>query len=251
MKTKAVSGIVLALFLFSILGTAFNLKLAAGQDAGYTVTVNAEAEGVALAVDIYWENDTQSDTNTTVFKLDHHSGELNLSAPLTWTAGDTLYEFYNWTINATTSYTDNNVTLNIAGDTMATAYYTVVLIYVDTDIKPGSDPNSINPKSNGMLPIAILGNGLDVTQIDPATININGVTLAQRAAKRKNKPPKLAFSYEDVNGDGILDMVVFFRVPDLRPQLLPGTTELTLTGSLADGTPISGTDSVRIVPQKT
>jgi len=123
-------------------------------------------------------------------------------------------------------------------------------VTVNIDIKPGSYPNSINPKSKGMLPIAILGNGLDVKQIDPATININGVTLAQRAAKRKNKPPKLAFSYEDVNGDGILDMVVFFRVQDLKNAglLIQGTTQLTLTGALNDGTPITGTDSIRIVP---
>lgn len=122
------------------------------------------------------------------------------------------------------------------------------IVSVKIDIKPGSYPNSINLKSKGVLPIAILGSGsFDVKTINASTININGVGLATRGSK---KAPKLAYSYEDVNGDGVLDMVVFFRVQALRTggALGPSTTKLTLTGALYGGTPISGTDSVRIVP---
>jgi hypothetical protein len=125
---------------------------------------------------------------------------------------------------------------------------------VDIDIKPGSYPNSINLGENGLLPVAILGSStLDVTQINPATINIGGVSLASRGSA---KAPKLAFSLEDVAGpggtgpDGYLDLVAFFSVQLLVTEgiLSPSTTGLTLTASLTDGTPIQGIDTVNIVP---
>ena len=119
---------------------------------------------------------------------------------------------------------------------------------VGIDIKPGSFPNSINLNDQGLLPVAILGSAtLDVTTIDPASIYIGSVSLATRGLA---KAPKLAFSYEDVNGDGYLDMMVFFKVQDLvtTGALTSTTAELTLAGYLYGGTGIAGTDSVRIVP---
>ena len=39
------------------------------------------------------------------------------------------------------------------------------------DIKPGSCPNPVNPRSRGTLPVAIVGgNGFDVSRIDLSTI---------------------------------------------------------------------------------
>jgi hypothetical protein len=46
-----------------------------------------------------------------------------------------------------------------------------ILVPVDIDIKPGSDPNSINPKSMGVVPVAILGSdNFDVTEVDVTTL---------------------------------------------------------------------------------
>lgn len=121
------------------------------------------------------------------------------------------------------------------------------VIEVTIDIKPGSDPNSINLGENGVLPVAILGSAeFYVTEIDPITIEIGGVFLATRGPA---KAPKLAYSFEDVNGDGYLDMISFFEVQQLVGEGVLGepTTELLITATLKDGTQIEGTDSVRIV----
>lgn len=118
-------------------------------------------------------------------------------------------------------------------------------ISVGIDIKPGSFPNSVNAGEQGLLPVAILGSAdLDVSNIVPGSILLGGVSLATRGSA---KSPKLAFSYEDVNADGYMDMMVFFSVPMLA---LEGTeTELKLTAELSDGTSIEGVDSIRIVPE--
>jgi len=116
----------------------------------------------------------------------------------------------------------------------------------EIDIKVGSYPNSINLNATGLLPVAILGNEyFDVTQVNPETIELGGVSITTRG-----KVAKLAYSLEDVNGDGFIDLVAFFSIPELvlTGALTETTTELALTAALYDGTPIEGTDSVRVVP---
>ena len=114
-------------------------------------------------------------------------------------------------------------------------------IPVAIDIKPGSYPNSINLKSNGVTPVAILGSAtFDVHQIDLATIK-----LANAPVKLKNNGQPMA-SYEDVNGDGFTDIVV--QVITKALQLTKNDIKADLQGQLIDGTIIKGSDSVRIVP---
>ena len=129
-------------------------------------------------------------------------------------------------------------------DTSLTFEVVVPTITVPIDIKPGSDPNSINSDATGLLPVAILGSeSFDIYDIDSNTITLGGQSVAQRGSW---KAPKLAVSYEDVNDDTYVDLVVFFNILDL--SLDEFTTELMLEGQLTDGTPIEGTDSVRVVP---
>jgi hypothetical protein len=52
-------------------------------------------------------------------------------------------------------------------------------------------------------------------------------------------------SIEDVNSDGLLDMVVHIITSDLDLDL--GSTDADLEGSTYGGTPIIGSDSVNIV----
>jgi len=118
---------------------------------------------------------------------------------------------------------------------------------VQIDIKPGSSPNSINLGDQGLLPVAILGSmDFDVGEINPETVEIGGITLAKRGSA---KAPKLAFSYEDVNSDGYLDMMTFFEVQTLVSDgtLTETTTGLEINAHLNDGRLIEGTDSVNIV----
>jgi hypothetical protein len=112
---------------------------------------------------------------------------------------------------------------------------------VQIDLKPGSFPNSINLGSQGKVPVAVLGSAtFDATKVDPATVTLAGAPIA------KNPKGKLMASFEDVNGDGLLDLVV--QVDTQTLKLNPTDTQATLTGKTFDGLNIVGSDSVRIVP---
>lgn len=114
-------------------------------------------------------------------------------------------------------------------------------ITVGVDIKPGGFPNSVKLKDKGVLPVAVLGSDdLDVTQISFSSLRIGSVAPLSR-----NR-----YGLEDVNSDGFVDMVVHFSMSELTTGSGPlnsGSTQLTITGTLMDGTPITGTDSVRII----
>jgi hypothetical protein len=110
---------------------------------------------------------------------------------------------------------------------------------VEIDIKPGSDPNSINLCSHGIVPIAILsGDGFDATTVDPSTVEFAGASI------RVKGKGALQYSLEDVDGDGDLDLVTQISVENL--DLDGGSTTATVSG-LAGGVPFEGTDSVNIV----
>jgi hypothetical protein len=115
------------------------------------------------------------------------------------------------------------------------------MIEVEIDIKPGSFPNSINLGSKGGVPVAIFSSAeFDATTIDPLS-----VTLAGAGAKLKGKGTPV-YSFEDVDGDGLLDMVIHVSTETLA--LTDGDTEAILEGVTLDGVPIQGSDSVRVVP---
>jgi len=106
---------------------------------------------------------------------------------------------------------------------------------VDIDIKPGSDPNSINTKSMGKVPVAILGSvSFDVTQVDVTTL-----TFGPAGAS-----PAHSGHLEDVNGDGLTDLVSHYV--QKQTGLAVGDIQACITGVLLDGTPISGCDSVKV-----
>lgn len=113
-------------------------------------------------------------------------------------------------------------------------------ISVTIDIKPGSYPNSINLGSNGNVPVAIFSTeDFDATTVDPLT-----VTLAGAVVRIKGKGDSLRF-YEDIDGDGLLDILVHI---DTRTFALSGIeTEAILEGYTFDGRMIRGVDTVRIV----
>jgi len=113
------------------------------------------------------------------------------------------------------------------------------IVFVEIDIKPGSDPNSINPRSMGVVPVAILGSDtFDVFDVDVTTLAFGPGGAAPVHLDNGAVPDD---HYEDVNDDGITDLVTHY----VQKEALPAAPEACLTGALDNGTLIEGCDSVR------
>ncbi len=121
------------------------------------------------------------------------------------------------------------------------AYFSLPPITVQVDIKPGDSTNAINLGSNGNVPVAILSSAeFDAGTVDPATVTLAGASVRMRGRGA------LQVSVEDVNGDGLGDLVL--HIPTSALQLAPGATEATLDGMTFSGMFVKGKDTVRIVP---
>ena len=107
-------------------------------------------------------------------------------------------------------------------------------ISVNVDIKPGSDPNSINPRSKGLIPVAILSS----VDFDATLVDISTVAFGPGGAS-----PVHGGHEEKVNGDDFTDMVIHFKVRETG--IACGDMDATLTGETFDPTAIEGTDSVK------
>ncbi len=78
--------------------------------------------------------------------------------------------------------------------------FKVIEKQVSIDIKPGSFPNSINPESKGVIPVAILTtDAFDATAVDSTTVLF---------AATGNEAAPVQFVLEDVDGDGNTDMIL-------------------------------------------
>jgi len=103
------------------------------------------------------------------------------------------------------------------------------------DIKPGSDPNSINPESRGVIPVAILGsNTFDAADVDVSTL-VFGPGLAVPLHQN-------ALHLEDVNNDGFTDLVTHYRTQETG--IISVTTEACLLGQTNGGEIIGGCDAI-------
>lgn len=117
-----------------------------------------------------------------------------------------------------------------------------LVIDVEIDIKPGSDPNCFNNDGHDVIPVAILGSAnFDVTDVDAGTVALAGLSVGV-----KGKSNKLMAHIEDVNGDGFDDLVV--QIEDVDGTFTSGSGVATLMGNLFDGTPFQGSDEICVVP---
>ncbi len=122
-------------------------------------------------------------------------------------------------------------------------------------IKPGGCPNPLNPRSKGVLPMALLGSdGMDIDDIDVSSIEINGVSPLRSnhedvagPAGETTEDCECAEGYED----GITDLTLKFStqaiVATLGPLSRGDVIELTLTGMLSDGTTFEASECMLIV----
>lgn len=114
----------------------------------------------------------------------------------------------------------------------------VIFIPVNIAIKPtAAPPVPINPRENGATPVAILGS----TNYDVGQINLASLRLGPGNAS----PLSNQQHFEDVNGDGLPDLVVQFPSQQIGARC--NDVSLFLTGDMNDGTPIQGTEAITTV----
>jgi hypothetical protein len=129
------------------------------------------------------------------------------------------------------------------------------VIQVYFDIKPRSWPNPLNTKSKGVLPVAILGTDeFDVTQIDPATVMLEGVSPLRWNIEDVTAPDgdlENGCNITTAGGDGYADLTFKFDTQEIVSAIGPvsdgDVLGLMITGSLYDETLIEGVDCVRIL----
>ena len=107
---------------------------------------------------------------------------------------------------------------------------------VAVDVTPGAT-DCINPKSNGVIPVAILGSPAfqvkDVRQDDSLKLGALGTRV---------RGGKVKCSTLDVNGDGYPDLVCNFD--NANTNWTHGQVQVAVTGKLYNGLPFSGSDAI-------
>ena len=146
-----------------------------------------------------------------------------------------------------------------AGQYHSLALLPAAPIQVSIDIRPASCFNPLNLRSNGILPVAVLGTeNFDVNDIDIASVRLTSVAPARSSYQDITGPES-----EDPNAcgcattcpDGYTDLMLKFRTPELAEALTDiygeivrgDELELTLTGELHDGSLIEGLDYITVV----
>ncbi|MBC8280088.1 MAG: hypothetical protein H8E48_04810 [Chloroflexi bacterium] len=242
-------------------GTGIALNTTSGN-ALTEVTVNNRMYGVHLyqAPDNRISCGTMSGSSY-AFYVQSNSG--NTSVNLNSIAGNLYYGINNETglpLNAESNYWGSPDGPNGAGDAISANVDADPFVsdpeelnaacgrfvMVGIDVKPGGDANSINMRAKGVVSVAILttsvadGESLD---FDAVSVDQATVTFAGASPRGKGKSGNIG-SLEDVDGDGDLDLVLQFPIPDLA--LTPGDSVAELEGQTLEGTPIRGSDSVTV-----
>jgi len=107
------------------------------------------------------------------------------------------------------------------------------------DVKPLSFPSSINLKKEGVVPVAILS----TAEFD-AVAMVNQQTLTFGATGLEKSWIRCGSPGEDVNGDGLLDLICQFDTK--KAGLTCTSTTATVTGYTVDGRRFEGQDDIKI-----
>jgi hypothetical protein len=217
----------------------------AGSHAQLYQTFYVSTVGATLTLDYFWDSeDYYGYDDSTVGAILSGAGTGGaVVATLFSHSVDTDPADYWGTPWTTVSYTfasPGTYTLLIeiynGGDSGLDSYVgaDAAMLKCPVDIKPGSWPNSINLKSKGVIPVAILGSDVfDVSMIDTDSLWF----MCAWADK---------WAMEDVNWDGYMDLIVHFRTQDTC--IGPGDTVGEID-YMYDGVWMWCYDTIRIVPK--
>lgn len=122
---------------------------------------------------------------------------------------------------------------------------TVRRMAIGLDVLPGSDENPLSMRAKGgVVPVAVLSAGdFDATSLAPATVFLGengtgGVPVAQR------NNGSYMVSFEDVNGDGVDDLMLHFDRAALIGMLSADSTQVVLHGTTNGGIEVEGVDAI-------
>lgn len=127
--------------------------------------------------------------------------------------------------------------LSTESDNLTVELAQQIPVVVTISVKPGSETTPINPQSQGDIPVAILSSD----SFAAATVNADSV----RFGVVGNEAASSHSSLEDVNGDGLPDLVLHFATSDTG--IVCGTTTVTLTGKTSGVQPIQSTQPITTV----
>jgi hypothetical protein len=116
----------------------------------------------------------------------------------------------------------------------------VELEYVTIDVKPGSTDNAVNPGAAGGIPVAIFGSArvaVKDLRLDE-TLKLGSLGLRVRGERPQ-------CSVQRVNGDEYDDLVCLFL--NESSGWTENSGSVTVTGMLANGIRVKGSDQVRLV----
>jgi hypothetical protein len=106
---------------------------------------------------------------------------------------------------------------------------------VEVDVRPRSDANRINPKSNQNVNVAVFSvKGFDATTLDLTTVRF-GATGTEATPIHVGR--------RDVDGDGRQDLVLRFQIQDLGIQC--SDTSATLSAETSSGLAIVGSSPIK------
>jgi hypothetical protein len=113
---------------------------------------------------------------------------------------------------------------------------------VEIDVLPGEASKFIDATARSTVPVAILSSvDFDATTVIPTSVKLAGAPMT------KGKGAQWAKGVlSDVNGDGRIDLIVYFSVYSLH--LGAGTSDAMLTAATFDGTSVSGSQQVSFKP---
>jgi len=114
-----------------------------------------------------------------------------------------------------------------------------VVTSIRLDIVPGTEDNTITIGSTATIPVGILSStGFSPTTVEGADLTFAGARPVQRGRATLG-------TYSDLNGDGVLDLVLRFRPSEM--QLQQGAMRLLLEGTTLAGERVRGSDAALVV----